>query len=76
VLEDGVRINPGANVSGNVKIGRATVIGTGAVIKDRIQIGANALIGAGATVVRDIPDNVVAFGNPARVMRMITPDDV
>jgi UDP-N-acetylbacillosamine N-acetyltransferase len=75
VLEDGARLNPGANVSGKVTVGRTTVIGTGAVIKDRIHVGANTLIGAGAAVVRDIPDGVVAFGNPARVARNITPDD-
>ena len=75
VLEDGARINPGANVSGNVTIGRAAMIGTGAVIKDRVHVGARTLIGAGATVVRDIPDGVVAYGNPARVVRSITPDD-
>jgi acetyltransferase-like isoleucine patch superfamily enzyme len=75
VLEDGARLNPGANVSGKVTVGRTTVIGTGAVIKDRIHVGANTLIGAGAAVVRDIPDGVVAFGNPARVARNITPED-
>jgi acetyltransferase EpsM len=75
VLRDAVRLNPGANVSGNVTVGRATVIGTGAAIKDRIDIGAYTLVGAGATVVRAIPDSVVAFGNPARVVRAITPDD-
>ncbi len=74
-LADGVRISAGASLPGNVTVGRATMIGAGAVVRDRIRIGAHVLIGAGATVVHDIPDGVVAYGAPARVMRTITPDD-
>jgi UDP-2-acetamido-3-amino-2,3-dideoxy-glucuronate N-acetyltransferase len=43
-------------------------IGAGSVINPGITIGENALIGAGSTVTRDIPDNAVAHGNPARVV--------
>jgi acetyltransferase-like isoleucine patch superfamily enzyme len=42
---------------------------------DGIQIGARAIIGAGAVVVRDIPNGVVAYGTPARVIRKIDEQD-
>jgi len=70
-----VRINAGARVSGNVTVGQATMIGAGVAIREGVRVGGYSLIGAGAVVVRDIPDRVVAYGVPARVMRAITVDD-
>lgn len=69
VLEDFVSINPGVNVAGNVYIGRGTLVGIGATISNGITIGKNSIIGAGSVVVRDIPDNVIAYGNPCKPMR-------
>jgi acetyltransferase-like isoleucine patch superfamily enzyme len=43
-------------------------IGAGTVINPGVTIGENALVGAGSVVTRDIPDNAIAFGNPARVV--------
>jgi acetyltransferase EpsM len=74
-VADAVRLSAGVDVSGNVRVGQATMIGAGTAVRHRIRIGANVLIGAGSTVVRDIPDGVVAYGSPARVKRAITPDD-
>jgi maltose O-acetyltransferase len=45
------------------------MVGIGAVVLPRIKIGSNAIIGAGAVVTKDVPDNAVAVGNPARVVR-------
>ena len=47
-------------------------IGGGVVILPHVRIGRNSLIGAGSIVTRDIPDNVLAFGNPARVKCNLT----
>ncbi|MEM1325665.1 MAG: acetyltransferase [Bacteroidota bacterium] len=66
-LADFVTINPGAIINSNVKIGTGTTIGAGAVVRDHITIGKNSIIGAGSVVVKDIPDSVVAFGNPCKV---------
>lgn len=50
-------------------------IGGGAIILGGITIGKNAVIGAGAVVTKDIPENTVAVGNPARTVRTINPKE-
>jgi acetyltransferase EpsM len=62
-------IAPGVAIAGLVKIGRKTMIGIGATVIDGINIGSNSIVGAGAVAVKDIPDNVVAMGVPAKVVR-------
>lgn len=59
----------------DVKIGRNVWIGAGAIIVPRVTIGDNTVIGAGSVVTKDIPANVVAVGNPCRVMREINDHD-
>lgn len=54
-----------------VTIGKNCWIGAGAVILPGVTIGDNTVIGAGSVVTRDIPENVVAVGNPCRVLREI-----
>ena len=58
-----------------VKIGRNCWIGAGAVIVPGVTIGENTVIGAGSVVTKDIPANVVAVGNPCRVLREISEHD-
>jgi galactoside O-acetyltransferase len=60
-----------AQFSVPVYIGDNVWIGANAVILPGIHIGENSVIGAGSIVTKDIPDNVVAVGNPCRVMRPI-----
>jgi len=67
-IADGAHIGPGVHLGGRVFVGRGTWIGIGATIKDRVSIGARAVVGAGAVVVGDIPDGVLAYGVPARVV--------
>ncbi|TFV94695.1 hypothetical protein E4S40_11850 [Algoriphagus kandeliae] len=69
ILEDFVNVNPGAVLSGFVSIGEGSEIGTGAIISNNIKIGKRCLIGAGSVVTRDIPDGVIAYGNPCKVIR-------
>lgn len=59
----------------DVHIGRNVWIGAGAVILPGVNIGDNTVIGAGAIVTKDIPSNVVAYGNPCRVVREISQHD-
>lgn len=58
-----------------VHIGRNCWIGAGAVVVPGVTIGDNTVIGAGSVVTKDIPANVVAVGNPCRVLREIGEED-
>lgn len=58
-----------------ITIGNNVWIGGNVVINPGITIGDNSVIGAGSIVTRNIPDNVIAFGNPCRIIRNITEDD-
>lgn len=58
-----------------VHIGKNCWIGAGAVIVPGVTIGDNTVIGAGSVVTKDIPSNVVAVGNPCRVLREISEHD-
>ncbi len=58
-----------------VHIGKNCWIGAGAIIVPGVTIGDNTVIGAGSVVTKDIPANVVAVGNPCRVMREINDHD-
>lgn len=60
---------PGSSVGGNVKIGSFTAVSLGAKVIHGITIGEHTIIGAGANVLKDIPNYVVAYGNPAKVIR-------
>ena len=71
IIESGAHIGPGAHIGGGTTIDQGTWIGIGAVIKDKIKIGKNTIIGAGAVVLNDIPDEVIAFGVPAKIIRRV-----
>ncbi len=58
-----------------VHIGKNCWIGAGAIILPGITIGDNVVIGAGSVVTKDIPSNVVAVGNPCRVLRSVDERD-
>lgn len=49
-------------------------LGSGVIVLAGVTIGENTVVGAGSVVTRDLPANVVAVGNPARVIRTIGPD--
>ncbi|MGG1593576.1 sugar O-acetyltransferase [Terribacillus saccharophilus] len=58
-----------------VTVGRNCWIGAGAILLPGVSVGDNSVIGAGSIVTKDIPSNVVAVGNPCRVLREITEHD-
>lgn len=58
-----------------VHIGKNCWIGAGALIMPGVTIGDNSVIGAGSVVTKDIPPNVVAVGNPCKVLREISDHD-
>ena len=48
---------------------RSSMIGAGAVVLPRVTIGENVVVGAGAVVTRDVPNNRIVYGHPARIVR-------
>ncbi|MCI9457968.1 MAG: sugar O-acetyltransferase [Oscillospiraceae bacterium] len=58
-----------------IAIGNNVWIGGNSVILPGVTIGNNVVIGAGSVVTKDIPDNMIAAGNPCRVIREITGED-
>lgn len=64
----------GLQYNRDVKIGDNTWLGAGVIIVPGVSIGKNVVVGAGSVVTKDIPDDVLAVGNPARVIRKIGED--
>lgn len=62
-------ISSQANIGGGVSVGASAYIGMGALIKEGVNIGSNVIIGMGSVVYNDIPEGVIALGNPARVVQ-------
>ena len=65
----------GFQYNASVRIGKNCWIGAGALIMPGVTIGDNSVIGAGSVVTKDIPANVIAVGNPAKVLREINDRD-
>lgn len=62
-------ISSQVNIGGGAQIGECVYIGMGALIREGVKIGANSIIGMGSVVFNDVPEGVIAIGNPARVVR-------
>ncbi|WP_350546470.1 acetyltransferase [Pseudoalteromonas sp. 5-MNA-CIBAN-0065] len=65
IISDFTHICPNVALAGGVVVGSKSWVGIGSQVKQLVTIGDNCLIGAGSTVVKNIPDNVTAFGSPA-----------
>jgi sugar O-acyltransferase (sialic acid O-acetyltransferase NeuD family) len=68
-LGDGVHLSPGVHLGGTVVVGDESHLGVGVCVRNNLSIGARTVVGVGAAVVADLPDDVVAYGVPARVQR-------
>jgi sugar O-acyltransferase (sialic acid O-acetyltransferase NeuD family) len=68
-IGDFASISAGSITGGKVSIGKYSAITLGVVIMDRLNIGENTVVGSGSLVTKDLPDNVLAYGNPARIIR-------
>lgn len=72
---DAERRNAGLEYARPITIGDNVWIGAGVHVMPGVTIGSNVVIGGGSVVVKNIPDNSVAVGNPCRVIRPITEAD-
>lgn len=71
VIGDHTHISPGVSLGGTVSVGEGSHIGIGSSIKNNINVGKWTVCGAGSVIVSNIPDCVIAYGVPAKVIRKI-----
>lgn len=69
VIEDHAQISAFVMIAGHCRVGMGTYIGIGSLLRDEIKVGRDSIISMGSVVQRDVPDNVIAMGNPARVLK-------
>lgn len=69
-LGDYVHVAPKCAISGGVTIGEGTWVGVGSCVIQCLKIGSWNMIGAGSVVVKNLPDGVVAYGNPCKIQHM------
>jgi len=65
----------GAILCGSVELGDRVIVGPGAIVKEHVTVADDALIGAGAVVLKDVPQNAVMVGNPAKYLRDRKPQE-
>jgi UDP-N-acetylbacillosamine N-acetyltransferase len=70
-IDDFVHISPNVSLAGNVSIKSKTHIGIGSSVIQLVTIGKESIVGAGAVVLKDIPNHVIAYGNPCKVIRKL-----
>jgi acetyltransferase EpsM len=73
-IGNGVHICPSVSIGGDVFINSGCWVGIGSCIVQRIHVGERSYIGAGSVVTKDLPEGILAYGNPARIIRSIKID--
>jgi sugar O-acyltransferase (sialic acid O-acetyltransferase NeuD family) len=68
-INDFSSVSAGSIMGGYVKIGRFSAITLGVTIMDRLTIGNNTVVGSGSLVTKSLPDNVLAYGSPAKIIK-------
>ena len=69
VIDDYSSISAGSLTGGHVHMGKFAALTLGVVVLDRLSIGENTVVGAGSVVIKSLPSNVLAYGNPAKIIR-------
>ncbi len=75
VIGDYASVSAGSVMGGHVKIGKWSAITLGCTIFDRVVIGENTVVGGGSLVYKNLPDNILAYGNPAKTIRTREPGE-
>ncbi len=69
VLGEGCMLSAMTNLAGNVELGNYTYVGLSSAFKESVKVGDYSIIGMYSAVYKDIPDEMIAMGNPARPMK-------
>lgn len=69
-LDRFAHIATNAVVGANVHVGKGVHIGSNATIREKVRIGDYSLVGAGSVVLKDVPDNAIVVGNPAKILKI------
>lgn len=72
-IGDYLEMSPGVHISGNCTLGSFVNIGTNATVLPKIRIGNNVIIGANSVVTKDVSDNCLVVGVPAKVIKELEP---
>lgn len=75
IIEEFASVSAGSITGGKVRIGKLSSITLGVTVVDRLTIGENCVVGSGSLVLKDLPDNVLAYGNPCVVIRTRRADE-
>jgi acyl-[acyl carrier protein]--UDP-N-acetylglucosamine O-acyltransferase len=75
VIEDGVVINSGVRLAGDLHVEREAILGQASTVRQFTRVGRRGYVGMGAVVVKDVPPDTVVAGNPARRLRDRTEND-
>lgn len=69
VISDFASVSAGSVTGGHVKLGKYSALTLGVTVLDRLEIGENTVVGAGSLVLKSLPSDVLAYGNPAKIIR-------
>lgn len=69
IIENFSSVSAGSVTGGYVKLGKFSAITLNVTIVDRVTIGENTVVGAGSLVLKDLPDNVLVYGNPCKIIK-------
>lgn len=69
IISEFASVSAGSLTGGYVSLGKYSAITLGVTVMDRVTIGENTVVGSGSLVTKNIPNNVLAYGSPAKVIR-------
>ena len=68
-IDDFASVSAGSITGGHVFLGKFSAITLGVTVTDRLKIGENTVVGAGSLVLKDLPDNVLVYGVPCKIIK-------
>lgn len=68
-INDFASVSAGSIMGGFVKLGKFSALTLGVTVMDRVEIGRNTVVGSGSLVLKSLPDDVLAYGNPCKIIR-------